>query len=54
MCVCVAEGESYQTSDGVMMRSGFGTQTSSSGTTYTGEWNDEKVLVYDVKFYCFV
>ncbi|XP_053489582.1 radial spoke head 1 homolog isoform X4 [Ictalurus furcatus] len=37
------EGECCQTSDGVAMRKGFGTQTSSSGTTYTGEWNDDKM-----------
>ncbi|XP_017331242.1 MORN repeat-containing protein 2 [Ictalurus punctatus] len=37
------EGECCQTSDGVAMRKGFGTQTSSSGTMYTGEWNDDKM-----------
>ncbi|MCJ8736509.1 hypothetical protein PDJAM_G00013430 [Pangasius djambal] len=37
------EGECCHTSDGVVMRKGFGTQTSSSGTTYTGEWNDDKM-----------
>lgn len=44
VCLCVIEGECCQTSDGVAMRKGFGTQTSSSGTMYTGEWNDDKVL----------
>ncbi|XP_065111218.1 MORN repeat-containing protein 2 isoform X2 [Paramisgurnus dabryanus] len=37
------EGECYHTSDGVVIRKGFGTQTSASGVTYTGEWNNDKM-----------
>ncbi|XP_059375638.1 MORN repeat-containing protein 4-like isoform X1 [Carassius carassius] len=37
------EGERCRTSDGVVMRKGSGTQTSASGVTYTGEWDNDKM-----------
>ncbi|XP_067311612.1 MORN repeat-containing protein 2 isoform X2 [Pseudorasbora parva] len=37
------EGECSRTSDGVVIRKGSGTQTSASGLTYTGEWDNDKV-----------
>ncbi|XP_026116941.1 MORN repeat-containing protein 2 isoform X2 [Carassius auratus] len=37
------EGECCRTSDGVVMRKGSGTQTSASGVTYTGEWDNDKM-----------
>ncbi|KAK1793055.1 hypothetical protein P4O66_011390, partial [Electrophorus voltai] len=35
------EGECCRTSDGVVMRKGTGTQISSSGAVYIGEWNND-------------
>ncbi|XP_066538322.1 MORN repeat-containing protein 2 isoform X2 [Hoplias malabaricus] len=37
------EGECVRTPNGVVVRQGFGTQISSTGTTYTGEWSDDKM-----------
>lgn len=42
MCLCL-EGECCGTSDGVVIRKGSATQTSASGVTYTGEWDNDKV-----------
>uniref|UniRef100_A0A3B1IFF6 MORN repeat containing 2 n=1 Tax=Astyanax mexicanus TaxID=7994 RepID=A0A3B1IFF6_ASTMX len=36
-------GECCHTPEGVMMRQGTGTQISSSGTTYSGEWSNDKM-----------
>ncbi|XP_037397589.1 MORN repeat-containing protein 2 isoform X5 [Pygocentrus nattereri] len=38
----MSEGECGRTPDGVLIRQGIGTQISSSGTTYTGEWSNDK------------
>ncbi|KAL6478327.1 hypothetical protein MHYP_G00141620 [Metynnis hypsauchen] len=37
------EGECGRTPDGVLIRQGIGTQISSSGTTYVGEWSNDKM-----------
>lgn len=50
VCVCL-EGECCRTSDGVVIRKGSGTQTSASGVTYTGEWDNDKVCVGFFFFY---
>lgn len=42
MCLCL-DGECCRTSDGVVIRKGSGTQTSASGLTYIGEWDNDKV-----------
>lgn len=52
MYVCVRlDGECCRTSDGVVMRKGFGTQTSVSGVTYTGEWDSDKVCLWEIIFF---
>ncbi|KAF5904199.1 MORN repeat-containing protein 2 isoform X1, partial [Clarias magur] len=38
-CCCISESDESQS----VMRKGFGTQTSSSGTMYTGEWDNDKM-----------
>ncbi|KAA8580061.1 hypothetical protein FQN60_005596 [Etheostoma spectabile] len=37
------EGECNRAASGVMMRSGTGKHTSAGGTTYTGEWLEDKM-----------
>ncbi len=44
MCLCL-DGECCRASDGVVIRKGSGTQTSASGVTYIGEWDNDKVCV---------
>lgn len=38
-----AEGEYIQLADGILERNGVGTHTSSDGTTYQGQWMNDKM-----------